>query len=235
MGKTSHYWHTHDRQLAGRGVTLLVALWIVATAQTGVAQPASLTCTPEQQQALGGCDPQNPPSRFTLYRDDELAVFQMATNLTNYWIQEFSPNPDYQFPAGPTSNPFVNAPQVSGIENLFLQHTVTRGRFVEPSRDAAVALVKVSVTAASVQWAVEEMSFPGTAATVPPYIFTTNIVGLPNAPMTPGAIAAGDLDQAVDGNGNYHDEVAIVYETFPGGGATYLTLTVIDYAVAPGA
>ena len=61
-------------------------------------------------------------------------------------------------------------------------------------------------------------------------------LGPPSSPLagdTPGAIAAGDLDRAVD-NGNYHDEIVMVYEHYTGGLATQVEVAVIDYAVHPG-
>jgi hypothetical protein len=97
-----------------------------------------------------------------------------------------------------------------GEENIFSNAGVARGRFKDPSRDALVALTKTLVDDSrnTITWAVQELTFVGgPAGTVPTFEFTAPVVpsGLESLPFrssdSPGAIAGGDLDRAVDKDG----------------------------------
>ena len=82
-----------------------------------------------------------------------------------------------------------------------------------------------------ITWAVQEITFVnGPPGLVPTFTFTAPVVPADHAggPFrsadSPGAIAGGDLDRAVDTDGNYHDEIVMATECYcpPGGGATGL-------------
>ena len=228
---------THRYLWLARAVPLLITLLLLVSSRHGWAQAFP-----------GESDPIANPSRLIQFPDDELAIISFspspdnATDLNhvNLWIQEFSPNPDFTVSAGPTSTDPNPWPRPLGEEHIFSNAAVTKGRFLDPSddnpsHDAVVALTKTTLVNNSVSWAVQEITFVnGPARTVPTLTFTVPVHPLsPLAGDTPGAIAAGDLDRAVD-NGNYHDEIVMVYEHYTGGLATQVEVAVIDYAVHPG-
>ena len=70
--------------------------------------------------------------------------------------------------------------------------------------------------------------------TLPTFTFSAPVVDTGNTASfdSPGAIAAGDFDKAIDQDGNYHDEMAMVTERFDGINAQ-VVLSVIDY-LTPG-
>src|SRR5262245_63412940 len=105
---------------------------------------------PGEQDPVGGPNIKTggSPERLTLFPDDELAIISFSpfgSDAVPLWIQELSPNPDYTVPAYPqnTSNPPAPWPAAQGEENIFSNAGVARGRFVDPNRDALVALTKV--------------------------------------------------------------------------------------------
>ena len=227
---------THRRLWLARAMPLLVTFLVLAFGLHGWAQDFP-----------GDKDPVANPSRLIQFPDDELAIISFSPspdntthpNQVNLWIQEFSPNPDFTVSAGPTSTAPNPWPQPLGVENIFSNAAVTKGRFLDPSRDAVVALTKTTLGSNTVAWAVQEITFVnGPAPTVPPLTFTVPVLPVrpltPLAGNTPGAIAGGDLDRAVDPDGDYHDEIVMAYEHHTGGPSTQVEVAVIDYAVHPG-
>jgi hypothetical protein len=228
---------------------------------------------PGEQDPVGGPNSMTggSPDRLVLFPDDELAIISFAnvnddSGHVPLWIQELSPNADYTVPTNPQNtstapNPWPDAhpslqPQVE--ENIFSNAGVARGQFVDPNRDALVALTKVkdgfglyagcdSGNPSCLSWALQEITFttpPPTLnqVTLPTFQFSAPIVppfatnvGVFTSAWSPGAIAAGDFDKAIDKDGNYHDEIAMVIEHYDASsGFAQVALFVIDYAVSPG-
>jgi hypothetical protein len=168
-----------------------------------------------------------------------ILAFAPVTNglgVTPLWIQALSPQADYTVPTQRpnTSQEPQQWPEPHGEENIFSHAGVTRGRFVDPNRDALVALTKVSVGPGlydecrgrpdyCISWALQEITFTTPSPTpdpktLPIFTFSAPIVNTGNAAShdSPGAIAAGDFDKAIDPHGNYHDEMVMVTEYYDG-------------------
>lgn len=191
------------------------------------------TTTTRVADAETQTDPHQRLDGYTLFRDDELAMIAYAASTsfgpTQYQAGILLPDGTYNLQAGPAASlPAALNTQQAAYDAL----PVARGRFVDSNADQAVVLTKVNINMYAppnftISWALQGIQVQGDGAVVPPCNFLTTPESNINAP---GAIAAGDLDLAVDANGNFHDEVAIVVEDIN----RQLVLMVIDYAVQPG-
>ena len=108
---------------------------------------------PGQQDPVGGPNSVTggSPNRLILFPDDELAIISFTpvddgSGRVPLFILELSPSADYTVPTSQQRNSTAPNPWPApgGEENIFSNAGVARGRFVEPNRDALVALTKVS-------------------------------------------------------------------------------------------
>ena len=159
MRSRGHDWKTDNARLTVGLVGFLVAVLVLASSNTGLAQ---IECSTEQKMELGGCDPQNPPSRFTLFHDDEIAFLSFSNNTPTFHAQVFLPNTDYALPSGSgqTFDFTVPQPPTTPSENAFSSQGVAGGRFVDPTRSTVMVLTKVSFgLGTSTHWSVQEISY----------------------------------------------------------------------------
>jgi hypothetical protein len=169
-------------------------------------------------------------SRSMQFRSDHLfsTTENPSTNPSNTVLNTFG----VQY----SSNPFTvslsgasNAPTSATVSGR-QYHTVS-GRFLQPDHDDVVIAY---ANGSNID--IQVLGQSSANSTLPTSILARYVATVPNGPSQPNgssyptvdflAIAAGDLDHAVDSSGNYHDEVVIAYVTAQN---TY-DLVVLDFS-----
>jgi hypothetical protein len=176
-----------------------VLVWVVAGA--------------EALGQTGESDPVGPPSRYTIFRDDELLGFEPVNSSLSFTTYQVNTS------LVPTKMSAAATPW----NNNSTQLVAAAGRILTPQNDQAVYARRAGAIASS---ATVQVGFPG---------LTGSLVSLPDlAPRFAGNadfldVTAGDLDKLPDGAGNNHDEVVVVYASTAPNDQLTVNVVVLDY------
>ncbi len=203
-------------------------------------QPVAIREDVEPDSVTAADDPV-PPTLYTQFPDDEL----------NWWtfsVDQFSSTVSYGdeiVGVGPLPVSLPTPVLSSNGQGSNTRYTdnveFAAGRMVSNDADQLVTMTKTGLDPEDdcyyVDYTVQGFLNPAVGpAAFPPYALRACLAARDRWQDTPFAIAAGDLDWVVDAAGDFHDEVVFVSESGnaglnpPGG----VTVTVLDYAAAPG-